>query len=1011
MAFSQAYSMPRRVASDRNTFLLWTLFAVVVLAMAISLHALHRDAEARALRSAEGDARNLARAFAEHSLASFQRVDFVLHDLRRAWLADPRRFADAVTRNQALMGDIAFQVAVIGADGRLDFSNLSASGERIDLSDREHFRVPREQALRGEDRLFVSRPLKGRVSGKWSIQIVRPVIDADHRFRGVLVVSVDPEFFASFYRSVELGPGAAIVMVRGSGEILSRGPELEGSIGQVLTATPYLAPDAPLSGTFRRQAQVDRTERIYGFHRESRIGVVLVVGLAAAEVLGPLRQKQRWEWLGLGALSLVLLALVLAIRRAQVRQARSQQALAASERRFRALFESLTEAVFVLDAQGRQLMAHLPAGSGLAAGAASGPQHGTLAALFPAEAMSRLERARAQMMRDGVPQELDFRSEAGAMSREFSATLSPMKGDADGPDGLVLVVRDVTAERAAAESQRIAATTFESQEGTMITDGKGTILRVNHAFSELTGYAAEEVVGRTPAVLRSGRHDTDFYRALWRTLLDDGYWQGELWNRRKSGELYPAWLRISAVRDTAGQTTHYVGAFADISERKEAENRIRSLAFYDPLTSLPNRRLLLDRLGQALAAGQRQQAYGALLYLDLDHFKMLNDTRGHDAGDDLLVQVAARLRATVRGEDTVSRLGGDEFVVLLENLHPSAVIAARRAEQVAEKVRRALTQPFALAGGDYTLSPSIGISLFRGHDSDVQTLLKQADMALYEAKAHGRNCIRFFSPAMQHAVDQRAQVLAGLRRALEHGQFELHLQPQFDIRGQRIGAEGLLRWQHPERGLVMPDEFIAPAEESGLIVPIGQWVLGRACAILASGRHMLPVECLSINVSALQFHQPDFIDSVAAALGASGADSRRLRLELTESALIGNVEAAAERMLRLKAMGVSISLDDFGTGYSSLACLKRLPIDEVKIDRSFVRDVAHDVQGAAIVRAIVAMCHDLGLTVIAEGVETSAQRDYLLSCGCDMLQGYLLGRPTPLEAYRPQPADRPSPVH
>ncbi|MBW7901881.1 MAG: EAL domain-containing protein [Rhodocyclaceae bacterium] len=985
--------MHNRADMGRNILLPWLLFGVVLLTTALSLQRLHRDAEAQALRAAEADTRNLARAFAEHTLASFQRVDFILHDLREAWLTDRRRFADTVARRQALMGDIALQVSVTGADGRLDFSSLAPNGgARIDLADREHFRIPREQALRGEDRLFVSRPLKGRVSGKWSIQIVRPILDSG-RFRGTVVVSVDPDFFVSFYRSMDLGPGAVVAMVRSSGEILSRGPEVEGAIGRVLVGIPFLADDAPASGAFRHVAQTDGIERIYGFHREPRIGVTLAVGLPVDRILAPARAKQQRERLAAVLLAAVLLVLVLAIHRAQARQARTREVLAASDRRFRALFDALPDTVLLLDAAGRRRMTHLPADAAIAG--SDLPAVGTLADVFPAEAAGHIDAARTRVMADGAAQTLDFACATTQGNRRFRASLNPQRGRRESVEGVVLVVRDVTAEWTAAESQRIAATTFESQEGMMITDAQGVILRVNRAFSELTGYAADEVVGRTPSLLKSGRQGSDFYRNMWETLIREGYWQGEVWNRRKRGEVYPEWLTISAVTDESGRTTHYVGAFSDISERKEAEMQIRNLAFYDPLTGLPNRRLLLDRLRQALAAGQRQRTHGALLYLDLDHFKMLNDTRGHDAGDDLLMQVAGRLREVVREEDTVSRIGGDEFIVMLEGLDAAAASAAARAENVAEKIRTALTRPFPLRDGDYTLSSSIGVSLFLGRETDVQTLLKQADMALYEAKEAGRNTIRFFSQAMQDTIDERARILAGLRRALERDEFELYLQPQFDASGQQLGAEGLLRWHHPERGLVMPGDFIPIAEESGLIVPIGRWVIERACDLLVAWRETHPEQCLSVNVSALQFHQPDFVDSVAQALARSGADSWRLCLELTESALLGDEETAAERMRQLKDMGVMISLDDFGTGYSSLSCLKRLPIDEVKIDRSFVSDIVSDTQDAAIVHAIVAMCRSLGLTVVAEGVETTTQRDYLLGCGCDMLQGYLLGRPKP----------------
>jgi diguanylate cyclase (GGDEF)-like protein/PAS domain S-box-containing protein len=676
---------------------------------------------------------------------------------------------------------------------------------------------------------------------------------------------------------------------------------------------------------------------------------------------------------------------------------RQQQLLAASEKRFRILFESFTEMVFVLDTSGHFAMVHLPRQVAMDESDAATWIGRNMREVFPGSASAALTDILTLVLGDGEPRTAEVELDLPGEPRHYLATISPLQGETSQPEGFVLVLRDVTTERATAESLRVAATTFESQEGMMITDGRGTIMRVNRAFSDLTGYEAEEVVGRSPAVLKSGRQGDDFYRGMWETLTQSGYWQGEVWNRRKSGEVFPEWLTISAVKDDAGRTTHYVGAFSDITERKEAEERIRNLAFYDPLTSLPNRRLLLDRLHQALAAGQRAGNYGAILYLDLDHFKVLNDTRGHDAGDELLVLMAERLQAAVREQDTVARLGGDEFVVMLEDLDQVQTAAAGYAGAVAEKIREALQKPFPLTGGDHTLTPSIGVSLFRGHETDVQTLLKQADMALYEAKEQGRNTVRFFSHEMQEAVSAQAAILEGLRRALDHEEFELYLQPQFGGDGVQTGAEALLRWHPPGGALIPPDEFIPYAEDSGLIVPIGNWVLERACEVLATWRESRPDECLSVNVSARQFHQQDFVDTVAAALARHGVDGSRLCLELTETAVLGDTEFAACSMERLNAMGVIISLDDFGTGYSSLSNLRRLPIGEVKIDRTFVQEVTRNEQDAAIVRAIISMCRNLGMRVVAEGVETEAQKDFLQQCRCDMLQGFLLGRPAPID--------------
>lgn len=553
----------------------------------------------------------------------------------------------------------------------------------------------------------------------------------------------------------------------------------------------------------------------------------------------------------------------------------------------------------------------------------------------------------------------------------------------------------------AEDAMRIAAVTFDTQEAILITKPDGEILRVNQAFQEITGYSAEEIIGKNPRILQSGRHDAAFYQAMWASIRSSGKWTGEIWDKRKNGEIYPKHITISSVSDFNKQVTHYVAVFRDISTLKQSEQEIHRLAFYDPLTNLPNRRLLLDRLQQAMINSERNNRHGALLFLDMDHFKVINDTQGHGMGDRLLIEVGSRLQNCVREGDTVARLGGDEFVVVLEGLANNADEAATQTELVADKIRQELGKPYMLDKFEFLSTASIGISLFTGHQESAEDLLQHADVAMYQAKSAGRNAIRFFDPGMQTTLDKRAGMESDLRRALDKQQFRLYYQIQVDNLRRPLGAEVLLRWEHPERGLVSPLDFIPLAEESGLILPIGLWVLNTACTQLKQWQHNALTRdlTLAVNVSAKQFRQTDFVTQVQRILLESGAKPSRLKLELTESTVLENVEDTISKMREIKTLGVSFSMDDFGTGFSSLQYLKRLPLNQIKIDQSFVRDIATDPNDAAIVQTIIAMTEALGLDVIAEGVETEAQLEFIELRGCHAFQGYLFGKPVPLDMF------------
>ena len=561
--------------------------------------------------------------------------------------------------------------------------------------------------------------------------------------------------------------------------------------------------------------------------------------------------------------------------------------------------------------------------------------------------------------------------------------------------------RDITARKLAETNLRIAAVAFEVKESMVITNADGVILRVNSAFTKSTGYTSEEAVGQTLRLLKAGRHHADFYQAMWAILMHTGGWGGEVWNKCKSGEIYPVWLTISAVKGDDGRATHYVGSYVDITERKASEEKIHNLAFYNTLTQLPNRRLLLDRLSHALASSARNSRQGALLFINLDKFSVINNTLGYNIGDLLLQEVARRLKVCARENDTVACLGGDEFVVILENLSEQALEAAGQAEAVGDKIITDLGQPYHLARHECRSTSSIGATLFYGHESSIEELLKKTDIAMYQAKQLGRNTLRFFDPIMQEALDERTALENQLRLALEEQQFQLYYQIQVDSANCVTGAETLIRWKHPERGFVSPAQFIPLAEETDLILPIGLWVLETACAQIKAWEQEASMRdlVLAVNVSPKQFRQENFVSQVQACLLHYAIDPTRLKLELTEGMLVENIENIISVMHSLKVLGIQFSLDDFGTGYSSLQYLSKLPLDQLKIDQSFVRDMTVDSGDNSIVKTIIAMAHGLKLNVIAEGVETEEQRERLASYGCHHYQGYLFSKPVPLAQF------------
>jgi diguanylate cyclase (GGDEF)-like protein/PAS domain S-box-containing protein len=583
---------------------------------------------------------------------------------------------------------------------------------------------------------------------------------------------------------------------------------------------------------------------------------------------------------------------------------------------------------------------------------------------------------------------------------EFPIEVSLSKIEVGSETIYTTIIRDISERVKNEQTLTLAASVFKaSREGIIITDENNLIISMNPAATELSGFTLDEVRGKNPRIFKSERHDKQFYESMWKSIHENGFWHGEIWSLCKDGSEQARSLFISVVRNNEGKIVHHIGQFIDISERMRKDEQILRQAYFDPLTDLPNRRLLADRMHQSLASSGRSGRYGALMSLDMDKFKVLNDKHGHSIGDMFLIEVAKRITACMREGDTVARMGGDEFLIVLTELSGDQREASIKAEQIAEKIRHELSRPYKLEKISYRSGVSIGIVLFQGTQCPIEKLLANVDAAMYQAKAKGRNRCCFFDSTIQHLMEQRDEIESALRDALEQHELRLYFQLQVNDAGRSIGAEALLRWMHPMRGLIAPIEFIGIAEETEQIVAIGDWVLETACNQLVDWQNGSPFGQLTmaVNVSARQFTDPEFINKIHALIHKTGVRPSRLKFEITESLVLHEIDDCIRKMNELKDIGIKISIDDFGSGYSSLSYISRLPIDQIKIDQSFVRGISNELSSDAIVRAIISMANSLGLEVIAEGVETYAQRDFLRMRGCNLYQGFLFAKPVPID--------------
>lgn len=677
-------------------------------------------------------------------------------------------------------------------------------------------------------------------------------------------------------------------------------------------------------------------------------------------------------------------------------QLEAQQALSQSEQRLQAILENAPAVVYLKDMDGRYLMInklyerlfHVDR-LGVIGKRDFDLFSREVAESLRANDLQVLERERALHVEEQVPQDDGLHI--------YNSIKFPVR-DAEGQVyAMCGISTDITEKKRAEQRLRQSAAVFENiSEGMLITDTDGRVLDVNRSFCEITGYARQEVLGANPRLWKSERHDADFYQSMWHSITREGQWRGEIWNRRKEGTVYPAQLTISSICDDQGKVTHYVALFSDITHLKQSEEQLEQLAHHDPLTGLPNRLLFNARLSHALDQSRRHSQQLSLLFIDLDRFKHINDSFGHVVGDELLCQVAHRLTDCMREEDTVARIGGDEFIVLLENSGQPSPVAA-----TAEKILASFEMPFQLLGREAFISPSIGISVYPRDGRDSGSLMRNADTAMYRAKEAGRNGYAFYTEEMTAQALQRVLLENNLRKALEQDELLLHYQPQLEMEnGSLIGVEALLRWWQPASGLIPPDQFIPLAEESGLILPIGEWVLHTACRQAKRWLERgVPFGRVSVNIATPQIRRGNLVQLVQRVLQETGLPPHRLELEVTESVVMNDFDQAITVLEGVRALGVRLAMDDFGTGYSSLANLKRLPIEQLKIDKSFVRDIPKDPNDMAITRAVIALGLSLQMEVIAEGVETEQQREFLLHEGCQLGQGYLFQRPLPPDKF------------
>ncbi|MHA3056065.1 bifunctional diguanylate cyclase/phosphodiesterase [Acinetobacter sp. ANC 4633] len=969
------------------------IFMISLLAYTLQTSRERKEAEVRT------SLENLTLLLEKSVSISSREIDLSLHTLQayvEKELREKKQINDQdinllIQKQEDWISSVA-RINITDEKGQVKFGNSSIGDGSWNYENYSFFQDAQQQ---NKEQLFVTKLIRNPNGQGWIHLFARRYNHADGSFAGIISAVLPASYFNNLITELNVGPKGVVLVQDLDMRIIARNPMLKTRNGQVgfVGGPPELSQlvhSGIQSGTIYTRRTTDKVPRIGTFRRLSSMPVFVVVAFAEQDYLA--------QWYNDVTKAVLLEFIFLSVTTiAAWLLWRQIQASFFANRRCQMLLHNAHDGIHVLDGQGRLLEAS--------------ESFFRMISHTPEEAIGQTpcywdacyNKAEIQdLIKNGIRTPEGIRFETfyyNAQGEPYPVEVSSVLVHIDDYEVFFCSARDITEIKKAEENQRIAAAAFDSQVGMLITDPNLKILRSNRAFTEITGYSQQELIGQTPRLLKSGTHDKSFYATMWDHIRNTGSWQGEIWNKRKNGEMYPQYILIASVRDEKGQTTHYVASITDISAYKASEEKIRLLAFYDSLTKLPNRRLFLDHLEKSMREAEHKKQLGIVLCIDLDNFKALNDTEGHETGDRLLQQVAARLLDCAGANHMIARLGSDEFVLLLDQ-SASETEAIQHAEMTAKCILQALSQPYFFEKSEYRSSASIGISLFglQAHEN-VQDPIKRADIAMSEAKNYGRNTYRFFDPLIQSQVQERAEIDAGLRQALEKNQLVLYYQPQVNHVQQMTGVEALLRWQHPTKGLILPARFIPVAEENGFIIPLGKWVLESACQQLSKwAKHSKTAQLsMAVNVSASQFGRDEFVQDVIEILERTQAPAHLLKLELTESALVMRVEDIVEKMMVLKRYGVMFSLDDFGTGYSSLTYLKRIPIDQLKIDQSFVRDILVNSSDAEIAKIIIALTKTFGISVLAEGVETDAQRDVLEQYGCYDYQGYLFGKPMPID--------------